>query len=72
MAIEIEITKLPGNSRQPVAFCPSSDYPGMLWVLGFDGLRHGDVFGFDAANRAKLRQWLDEQDKRERTDTQEG
>lgn len=58
---EIGLTRLPGRPND-VGLHTDSAHPHMLVVIGFAGLKHGDVFGFDAVNREKMRAWLDKQD----------
>lgn len=60
-ALEISLIRPAG--RGEVFLRTSFEHPGMLVVIGFGGLPHGAVIGLDAENRARLRQWLDAQDR---------
>jgi hydrogenase/urease accessory protein HupE len=60
MITTIELTRLPGRPNDVVL--QESDHKNMLTVIGFAGLKHGDVFGLDAPNREKMRAWLYGQD----------
>jgi len=59
-ALEISLIRPPG--RGEVHLRTSSEHPGMLVVIGLEGLPHGGLIGLDADNRARLRRWLDAQD----------